>query len=63
MFLMKHKLDRHSCETYTRSTVVDGLSVLYEAVSLVNERRLSSFALLKASSFLSVKNRTKRPDR
>ena len=30
-------LNRHTCGTYTRSTVVDGLSVLCEAVSLVNE--------------------------
>ena len=34
-------LDRHTCRTYTRSTVVGGLSVLCEAVSLGNEWRLS----------------------
>ena len=39
--LNKHSLDRHTCGTYTRSTVVNGLSVLCEAVSLVIEWRLS----------------------
>ena len=34
-------LDRHFCGSYSRSTVVDGLSVLSVAVSLVNEWRLS----------------------
>ena len=38
--LIKHNLDRHTCGTYTRSIVVDGLSILYEAVSLVNEWQL-----------------------
>ena len=33
-------LDRHACGTNTRSNVVNGLSVLCEAVSLVNEWRL-----------------------
>ena len=32
--LIKHSLDRQTCGTYTRSTVVDGLSVGCEAVSL-----------------------------
>ena len=31
---IKHSLDRHTCGTYTRSTVVDGLLVLCEAVLL-----------------------------
>ena len=34
---IKHSLDRHTCGTYIRPTVVDGLSVLCKAVSLVNE--------------------------
>ena len=41
MLLIKHSLDRHTHGTYTRSTVVDGLSVLCKAVSLVNDWRLS----------------------
>ena len=36
-----HSLDRHTCGTNTRSTVVGGMSALCEAVSLVNEWRLS----------------------
>ena len=31
-------LDRHTCGTYTRSTAVDGLSILCEAASLVRWR-------------------------
>ena len=38
---MKHSLNCHACRTYARSAVVDGLSVLRQAVSLVNEWRLS----------------------
>ena len=34
---MKHGLDCHTCGTYTRSTVVDGLSVLCKAVSFDDE--------------------------
>ena len=30
---IKHSLDRHPCGTYTRSTVVDGLSVLAPLIS------------------------------
>ena len=36
---LKHSLHLHNSGNYTRSTVVDGLSVLCEAVSLVNEWR------------------------
>ena len=39
--LTKLGLDRHTSGTYTRSAVVEGLSVLCEAVLLVNEWRLS----------------------
>ena len=57
---MKHSLDRYTCGTYTMSTVVDGLSVLCEAVSLVNEWRLGlNYALFKTTRYLSVTNCTK----
>ena len=39
--LVKHSLYRHTCGTDTRSSVVDGLSVLCEAVLLMNEWQLS----------------------
>ena len=55
---MKHSLDRHACGTYTRSTVVNGLSIVCGAVSLVNVSLGLSYALLKAISFLSVTNCT-----
>ena len=34
-------IDRHICGIYTRTTVVDGLSILCKAESLVNEWLLS----------------------
>ena len=37
---MKHSLDCHTCGIYTRFTMVDGLSILYKAVSFVNEWQL-----------------------
>ena len=44
---MKHSLDRHTCGTYTKSTVVDGLSELCKAVSLTNKWRLSQVLLFQ----------------
>ena len=34
-FLIKHGLDRHTCGIYTRSTLVEGLSVLRDTHSQV----------------------------
>ena len=48
---MKHSLDRHTCKTYTRSTVADGLSVLRKGVSLVNEWQLTKNILIVEMRF------------
>ena len=46
-----HSLDRHTCGTYARSTVINGLSVLCEAVSLVNEWRLDQIVFSSLNCF------------